>query len=37
VAESDVRALHDGRVLVLVTLGETSEDRAAELPDAAIA
>jgi hypothetical protein len=37
VAESDVRALHEGRVLVLVTLGAVSEDRAAELLDAAIA
>ena len=37
VAESDVRALHDGRVLVLVTLAAVSEDRAAELLDAAIA
>jgi hypothetical protein len=37
VAEADVRALHDGRVLVLVTLGELSADRAAELLDAAIA
>ena len=37
VAESDVRTLHDGRVLVLVTLGAVSEDRAAELLDAAIA
>jgi hypothetical protein len=36
-AESDVRALHDGRVLVLVTLGVVTEDRAAELLDAAIA
>jgi hypothetical protein len=36
-AESDVRALHDGRVLVLVTLGAVSADRAAELLDAAIA
>jgi hypothetical protein len=36
-AESDVRALHDGRVLVLVTSGAVSEDRAAELLDAAIA
>ena len=30
-AETDVRALHDGRVLVLVTLGAVSEDRALEL------
>jgi hypothetical protein len=37
VAESDVRALHDGRVLVLVTLGAVSEERAAELLDAALA
>jgi hypothetical protein len=37
VAESDVRALHDGRILVLVTLGAVSEDRAAEVLDAAIA
>ena len=37
IAESDVRTLHDGRVLVLVTLGAVSEDRAAELLDAAIA
>jgi hypothetical protein len=36
-AESDVRALHGGRVLVLVTLGTVSEDRAADLLDAAIA
>ena len=36
-AESDVRALHDGRVLVLVTLAAVSADRAAELLDAAIA
>ena len=36
-AESDVRALHDGRALVLVTLGAVSEERAAELLDAAIA
>ena len=35
VAESDVRALHDGRVLVLVTLGAVTEDRASELRDAA--
>jgi hypothetical protein len=30
-AETDVRALHDGRVLVLVTLGAVSEERALEL------
>jgi hypothetical protein len=30
-AESDVRALHDGRVLVLVSLGAVSEARAGEL------
>jgi len=30
-AEADVRALHDGRVLVLVTLGAVSEDRVGEL------
>ena len=36
-AESDVRALHDGRALVLVTLGAISEERAAELLDAVIA
>ena len=36
-AESDVRALHDGRALVLVTVGAVSEERAAELLDAAIA
>jgi hypothetical protein len=36
-AESDVRALHHGRILVLVTLGAVSEDRAAELLDAAVA
>ena len=36
-AESDVRALHSGRVLVLVTLGTVSEDRAADVLDAAIA
>jgi hypothetical protein len=36
-AESDVRALHDGRTLVLVTVGAVSEERAAELLDAAIA
>lgn len=34
VAESDVRALHDGRVLVLVTLGGVSDERAAEILDA---
>jgi hypothetical protein len=33
-AETDVRALHDGRVLVLVTLGAVSEDRAREVLDA---
>jgi hypothetical protein len=33
-AETDVHALHDGRVLVLVTLGATSEARANELLDA---
>ena len=33
-AEADVRALHDGRVLVLVTLGATAESRARELLDA---
>jgi hypothetical protein len=37
VAESDVRTLHEGRVLVLVTLGAVSEDRAAELLDASVA
>ena len=30
-AETDVRALHDGRVLVLVTLAAVSEDRAREI------
>jgi hypothetical protein len=30
-AESDVRALHEGRVLVLVTLAAVSEDRVNEL------
>jgi hypothetical protein len=30
-AETDVRALHDGRVLVLVTLGAVTEDRAREV------
>ncbi|MEN3281762.1 MAG: hypothetical protein V7607_2902 [Solirubrobacteraceae bacterium] len=30
-AETDVRALHDGRVLVLVTLGAVAEDRAREV------
>jgi hypothetical protein len=30
-ADSDVRALHDGRVLVLVTLGAVSEERVDEL------
>jgi hypothetical protein len=34
-AQSDVRALHEGRVLVLVTLGGVSESRARELLDAA--
>jgi hypothetical protein len=34
-AESDVRALHDGRVLVLVTSAKVSSARAAELLDAA--
>jgi hypothetical protein len=34
-AESDVRAAHDGRVLVLVSLRAVSEDRAAELLDVA--
>jgi hypothetical protein len=33
-AETDVRALHDGRVLVLVTLGAVSEDRAREVLEA---
>jgi hypothetical protein len=33
-AETDVRALHGGRVLVLVTLGATSESHARELLDA---
>jgi hypothetical protein len=33
-AETDVNALHDGRVLVLVTLGATSEPRVSELLDA---
>ena len=37
VAETDVRALHDGRVLVLVTLGAVSEERAADLLDATAA
>ena len=37
VAEADVRALHEGRVLVLVTLGAVSEDRAADLLDATAA
>jgi hypothetical protein len=32
-AETDVHALHDGRVLVLVTLGAVSEDRAREVLD----
>jgi hypothetical protein len=34
-AESDVRALHDGRVLLLVRLGTVPADRADELVDAA--
>jgi hypothetical protein len=29
-----VRALHDGRVLVLITLGAVSEDRAREVLEA---
>jgi hypothetical protein len=33
-AETDVRALHDGRVLVLVTLGAVTEERVGELLDA---
>jgi hypothetical protein len=33
-AETDVRALHDGRVLVLVTLGAVTEDRAREALEA---
>ena len=33
-AETDVRALHDGRVLVLVTLAAVTEDRAREVLDA---
>src|SRR4051812_1753010 len=33
-AETDVRALHDGRVLVLVTLGAVTEDRAREVLEA---
>jgi hypothetical protein len=37
VAETDVRALHDGRVLVLVTLDAVSEERAADLLDATAA
>ena len=37
VAEADVRALHEGRVLVLVTLAAVSEDRVADLLDAAVA
>jgi hypothetical protein len=36
-AESDVRALHDGRVLVLVILAAVSADHVAELLDAATA
>jgi hypothetical protein len=35
-AESDVRAVHDGRVLVLASLRAVSEDRAAELLDATV-
>ena len=34
-AETDVRALHDGRVLVLVTLAAVTEDRAREVLEAA--
>ena len=34
-AETDVRALHDGRVLVLVALGAVTEDRAREVLEAA--
>ena len=34
-AESDVRALHDGRVLVLVTLTAVPEDRVRAVLDAA--
>jgi hypothetical protein len=33
-AETDVRALHDGRVLVLVTLDAVAEDRAREVLEA---
>jgi hypothetical protein len=33
-AETDVRALHEGRVLVLITLGAVSEERVSELLDA---
>jgi hypothetical protein len=33
-AETDVRALHDGRVLVLVTLGAVTEDRTREVLEA---
>jgi hypothetical protein len=33
-AETDVRALHDGRVLVLVTLGAVTEKRAREVLEA---
>jgi hypothetical protein len=36
-ADADVRALHDGRVLVLVTSEAVSAARAAELVDAAVA
>ena len=35
-AESDVRALHDGRVLVLMTSATVSSARAAELVDAGV-
>ena len=35
-AETDVHALHGGRVLVLVTLGATSQARASELLDASV-
>ena len=35
-AEADVRAVHDGRVLVLVSLRAVAEDRAVELLDGAI-
>jgi len=33
-AETDVRALHDGRVLVLVTLGAVTEERARDVLEA---